>query len=184
MRYVIAISGPVAVGKSVLADQFVQRFNTYRLSTRQLLIDKGVENERGALIEAGKKFDVQTDGTWVRDGVLPYLQREKKRQVILIDAVRTERQIHHLREQLGNCFIHVHVTAPFEVAKERYESRAATAGLSNSYEEVRADPTESGVLLLDRIADRVVMNYRCDPQSILARASAGFGLFPLAPERR
>ncbi len=98
MVYVIAISGPVAVGKSVLADQFIERFRAYRLSTRQLLIDKDVENERGALIEAGKRLDRETDGAWVRDGVLPYIEREKESQVILIDSVRTEQQVRHLRE--------------------------------------------------------------------------------------
>jgi hypothetical protein len=81
LDYVIAISGPVAVGKSVLADQFIERFKAYRLSTRQLLIDRGVENERGALIEAGQRLDRETDGAWVRDGVLPYLEREKESQV-------------------------------------------------------------------------------------------------------
>ena len=50
------------------------------------------------------------------------------------------------------------------------------------YEDVRADPTESGVWLLDRIADRVVPNYQCDPASVLARATSGLGLFPTAPE--
>jgi adenylosuccinate synthase len=39
----------------------------------------------------------------------------------------------------------VHVTAPFQVVKERYESRDAAAERSKSYDEVRADPTESGV---------------------------------------
>jgi adenylosuccinate synthase len=181
--YVIAISGPVAVGKSVLADQFIERFRAYRLSTRQLLIDKDVENERGALIEAGKRLDRETDGAWVRDGVLPYIEREKESQVILIDSVRTEQQVRHLRETLGDSFIHMHVTAPIQVAQERYEKRDAAADQSMTYDEVRADPTESSVWLLDRVADRVVVNHRCDPKSLLARATAGLGLFPLAPER-
>jgi adenylosuccinate synthase len=183
MGHVIAISGPVAVGKSVLADQFIERFRTYRISTRQILIDQGVDNDRDALIEAGKSLDLETDGAWVRDGVLPYLEREKAKQVILIDAVRTERQVHHLRENLGNRFVHVHVTAPFEVVKERYESRAAAADQSKSYDEVRADPTESGVWLLGRCADRVIVNHRCDRKSLLARATAGLGLFPSSPDR-
>ena len=89
MSYIIAVSGPVAVGKSALVNEFVERFSTYRLSTRQILIDMGVQNERGALIAAGARLDVETDGAWVRDGVLPYIERAR---VILIDAVRTERQ--------------------------------------------------------------------------------------------
>jgi adenylosuccinate synthase len=183
LHYVIAISGPVAVGKSVLATQFVDRFRTYRISTRQILIDKGVENSRSALIEAGKQLDLETDGKWVRDGVLPYLERESEKQVLLIDAVRTARQAYHLRERFRDRFVHVHVAAPLSVIKERYEGRAAAADQCNSYDEVRADPTEAGVWLLDRIADRVVINYRCDPKSLLARATTGLRLFPSAPEQ-
>jgi adenylosuccinate synthase len=183
LDYVIAISGPVAVGKSLLANQFIERFKTYHLSTRQILIDKGIQNDRGALIEAGNSLDRETDGTWVSDGVLPYLEREKGKQVILIDAVRTERQVHHLREKLGDRFIHVHVTAPIQVLKERYENRDAAADRSQTYDQLRAHPTEQSVWLLDRIADIVVVNHRCDPKSLLARATAGLGLFPLAPEQ-
>ena len=68
MKYLIAISGPVASGKSVLANELLKRFKTYRISTRQLLADTGAVNERNALIEAGKRLDSETDGTWVRDG--------------------------------------------------------------------------------------------------------------------
>ncbi|MET4121056.1 adenylate kinase family enzyme [Bradyrhizobium sp. JR1.5] len=63
MRYVIAISGPVAVGKSALAGELERRFGAYRISTRTLLIDAGTKNERSELIEAGKRLDVQTGGT-------------------------------------------------------------------------------------------------------------------------
>jgi len=98
MRYLIAISGPVASGKSALANEMLKRFKTHHISTRQLLADTGAPNERNALIEAGKQLDRDTDGIWVRDGSRPYIQQnEKTCDIILIDAVRTERQIHHLR---------------------------------------------------------------------------------------
>jgi adenylosuccinate synthase len=178
LRYVVAISGPVAVGKSVLANEFIKRFRTYRISTRQIMIDAGIENDRGALIEAGKKLDIGTDGAWVRDGVRRYVGAQADKQVILIDAVRTPRQIEHLRDEFGERFIHIHVTAPTEVVRQRYETRAAAADQRKNYDEVRADPTESGVWELDAIADRVVENHQCDPASLLSRASVGLQLFP------
>jgi adenylosuccinate synthase len=184
VKYLIAISGPVASGKSILANQIVTRFGAYRVSTRQLLADTGVPNERNALIEAGKRLDSETDGTWVRDGCTPYVNANADRSdVVLIDAARTENQIHHLRERFGERFFHVHVSVPYAVAKERYEERDAAWDKDVPYEDVRADPTERGVWLLDRIADRVVQNYRCDPDSLLARAVAGLKLFPLRAER-
>lgn len=182
LKYVIAISGPIASGKSVIAEEITKRFNAHRISTRQLLIDAGVENERKALIEAGKRLDQDTDGAWVLDGSRKYIERHKACDVVVIDAVRTERQIHHLRETFGERFVHVHVEVPFATAKERYGTRGATGDLP-SYDEVRADPTENGVWSLDLIADRVVKNVNCDPQSLLARALAGLKLFPAEPER-
>jgi len=71
---------------------------------------------------------------------------------------------------------------PYHVAKARYEERKAPWDEGVPYEDVRADPTENGVWSLDRIADRVVKNHQCDAASILARAVAGLGLFPLTPE--
>jgi adenylosuccinate synthase len=185
VKYVIAISGPVASGKSVLATQILNRFKAYKISTRQILAETGVPNERNALIEAGKKLDQTTDGAWVRDGSRPYIQQhEKTRDIILIDAVRTEGQINHLRDEFGERFFHVHVSVPYDLAKKRYEERKADWDKGVSYENVRADPTEGGVWSLDRIANRVVTNNdETDPASLLALALTGLNLFPHEPER-
>src|SRR5437762_7816910 len=121
----------------------LKRFKTHRISTRQLLADTGAPNERNALIEAGKRLDRDTGGTWVRDGSRRYVQQnEKSCDVILIDAVRTEPQINHLREEFGEKFLHVHVCVPYGVAKKRYEERKAEWDRDVPYEDVRADPTE------------------------------------------
>jgi adenylosuccinate synthase len=47
---------------------------------------------------------------------------------------------------------------------------------------VHLELTEGSVSLLSQVADRVIMNDRCCPKSLLARATAGLGLFPLAVE--
>jgi adenylosuccinate synthase len=181
VRYIIAISGPVAVGKSALADELLQRFNSHRISTRQLLIDTGCPNERDALIEAGKRLDTQTGGRWVRDGITRYAAEHEGKDVILVDAVRTAPQIAFLRETYGERLVHVHVTAPLEVIKKRYEERGSLADTGMTYDQVRADPTEAGVWLLNGKADRVVENHNKKPASLLALAAAGLGLFPLEP---
>jgi AraC-like DNA-binding protein len=156
-----------------LADRLLQRFSSYRVSTRQLLIDRNCPNERNALIEAGKRLDQETDGSWVRDGIARYVASHKDKDIILVDAVRTERQISHLRETYGTRCVHIHVTAPFEVAKERYQNRGSIADRGMTYDQVRADPTESEVWALEKIADRVVVNHNQEPESLLALAAAG-----------
>jgi adenylosuccinate synthase len=181
VRYIIAISGPVAVGKSALADELLQRFSSHRISTRQLLIDTSCQNERDALIEAGKRLDTQTGGRWVRDGIARYVTEHEDKDVILVDAVRTAPQIAYLRETYGERLVHVHVTAPFEVVKKRYEGRGSIADTGMTYDQVRADPTEASVWSLDGTADRVVVNHNREPASLLALAVAGLGLFPLDP---
>jgi adenylosuccinate synthase len=181
MKYVIAVSGPVAVGKTALTKEIEARFVTHRISTRQFLLAEGASDDRTSLIQKGKDLDQQTEGTWVRDKCAPIIaQHEAAADVILVDAVRTERQVHHLRQAYGRRFIHVHVTANPDTVRMRYESRGST-GDTVSYVVVRADSTESGVWQLDKIADRVVINELCEPPSLLARATAGLGLFPLTP---
>ena len=61
MKYVIAISGPVAVGKTALTKEIEKRFITHRISTRQFLLKAGAADERISLIEKGKLLDQQTD---------------------------------------------------------------------------------------------------------------------------
>lgn len=181
MRYIVAISGPVAVGKSALANEFISRFGAHRISTRTLLIDAGAKDDRADLIDTGKRLDIQTDGAWLRDGVQKQLQQHPGKDIVLVDSVRTPRQIEHMRDAYGEKFIHVHLSAPYDVVKERYESRGSVADTGMQYDAVRGDSTESGVWSLHRIADRVVENWRCEPPSLLAKAVAGLGLFPLAP---
>jgi adenylosuccinate synthase len=179
LDYVIAVSGPVAVGKSVLVNEFVNRFRTCRVSTRQILIERGIPNDRGALIEAGKRLDLETDGSWIREGLRPYLERETDKQIILIDTVRTERQIRRLRETLGYRFIHVHITAPFQVVKERYESRDAAADQSKSYGEVYADPTESAPTRQHRRSGGRQPSMR--PKIAVGTRNGRTGAFPSSP---
>ncbi|MGA7807673.1 adenylosuccinate synthetase [Bradyrhizobium sp.] len=178
MRYIIAISGPVAAGKSALADELLRRFSSHRISTRTLLLNEGCPNERDALIEAGKRLDVDTDGRWVRDGIARYVAEHESKDVILVDAIRTARQVAHLRETYGDRLVHVHVTAPLEVVKKRYEDRGSVTDTGMTYDQVRADPTEAGVWSLDGTADRVVENHNREPASLLALAVAGLELFP------
>jgi adenylosuccinate synthase len=180
VRYVIAISGPVAVGKSALAGELVRRFGAYRISTHTLLVEAGAKDQRAELIAAGKKLDVDTNGAWVCDGVRNHLRLHGEKDIVLVDSVRTPEQVEHLRDAFGEKFVHVHVTAPYAIVKQRYEERNSVADTGMEYDQVRADSTESGVWLLDRIADRVVENWKCEPPSLLAKAVVGLGLFPTA----
>jgi len=74
--------------------------------------------------------------------------------------------------------IHIHITAPLSVVERRYRKRAAASDDRRSYDDVRSDPTEAAVWNLKDVADVVVENDRCEAPALLARATAGLGLFP------
>ena len=157
-----------------------RRFGAYRIFTHTLLVEAGAKDKRAELIAAGKKLDADTNGAWVCDGVRNHLRLHGEKDIVLVDSVRTPEQIEHLRDAFGEKFVHVHVTAPYAIVKQRYEERNSVADTGMEYDQVRADSTESGVWLLDRIADRVVENRRCEPPSLLAKAVVGLGLLASA----
>ncbi len=182
MDYVFLISGPISVGKSALAAQFEQRFEAKRLSTRQLLQRQAPDADRETLIKLGEELDRSTDGKWVLDGFLAEIALSGSGGIWLIDAVRTVRQIAHFREACGGV-VHIHLTAPIGVLRQRYIDRSPELREFKSYDEAKQHGTEQNIESLAAIADFVVETHRCDPASLLARATAGLGLFPKTPER-
>lgn len=182
MKKIIAISGPVASGKSIIAEDAQKRFGASIISTSNLLRESGVGDDRSGLIEEGKRLDRETGGAWVLERSRHHIEGRDEDEVVVIDAVRTAGQIDHLRKAYGHRFVHVHVDVPYELAKRHYDERRRKGDFP-PYEEIHKDPTESGVWDLGKVADRLVRNEHCDKASLLARAFAGLGLFPLAPER-
>lgn len=181
MDYIFLISGPIAVGKSDLTKQLERRFLARRISTSQLLIDHGTPPEREDLIRRGIELDTETKGKWVADFAREKMENE--RGLWIIDAVRTRRQVEHLREAFGQRVIHVHLTAPLSELEARYAHRERAIREFDTYEEARRHGTEVNIEELAEIADFVVPAFRCKPESELARVTAGLGLYPLAAEQ-
>lgn len=107
LRYLFVLSGPVAVGKSELAQQFEERFGALCISTRNVLLENGVANERTALIEGGVALDASTGGEWVASGLRKVLATHPPTRIVVLDSVRRVEQIDHLRAAYGNCVVHV-----------------------------------------------------------------------------
>jgi adenylosuccinate synthase len=182
MRYVIAISGPVAVGKTGVLELLENRFGARRISTRKLILErKSVPSERGALQTAGDELDRETDGAWVAEGVSSILAAGGAPDAVLVDSVRIKPQIDHLRRSFGSRVVHIHLNAPLDVLSERYLGRPRELREFDTYDEVRTSATEAAVGELRNVADVVVDTDRCDPISVLARAVAGLGLYPTEP---
>ena len=178
---VIAISGPVASGKSSLAAGLADRFPRIEvIKTHELirLEDLSVEFDRAALQAAGTRLDRRTNGRWVGQAlgrVVMGMAREPAH--IIVDSCRIEGQIDGLRQAFGDRVVHVHLTAPEKELEVRYKARRSEMKELGSYAEVRADPTEAQVDELRKMADIVVDTARCDADDVVVRTAAQLGLY-------
>lgn len=185
MKSIFLVSGPIAVGKSTFTKELVERFGAIRVSTRTLLIKASEGSEdREMLIALGDDLDARTAGTWVLDQFMAETDGAPGDMVWLVDAVRTADQVEKFREKFGRRVIHVHLTAPIGVLRERYLKRPAELKEFASYDEAKAHgKTEPRIHELADNADVVLDTHRSSAASLLARATAGLGLFPKEVER-
>lgn len=188
---IVAISGPVGAGKSTLARGLTDRYNGRHLSTKELLrthaqtIGDDLPAERRALQDYGDALDTQTDGGWVARAAAQHVAEEAAAGLVIVDAVRIQRQIDALREAFGANVIHLHLYSSKEVLARRYTNRGGTSGLVElpSYVDVAANATEAAVHELVRDADVAIDTERSNVEDVLIRAAAGLGLLPAIGHR-
>lgn len=185
---IVALSGPVASGKSTLAAGLVSRYGAAHVSTRELLQARAAAGggpglvDRRALQEFGEELDLRTSGRWVAADLKPWVESASPGGVVVIDAVRVPEQLAELRNLFGRRVWHVHVeTTSLSELERRYAERAANNGpvveLEN-YAQVRANKTEASVPHLAQLADVVLDTFRSTPADVLVRCAARLGLLP------
>lgn len=175
MRLVVALSGAVGSGKTTVARALAKLPGASRMSTRTMILDRtGSANARIDLQEAGDGLDRETNFAWVADGVSAL--DAPPDAVIVVDAVRRAEQVRHLRDRFPGLVRHVHLVVEEGTLVRRHAARAHAAEEPASYEEVRANATEAGVVDLAASADVVFDPSRLDDRSIAAVALAGLGM--------
>lgn len=160
---VLLLSGPVAVGKSTLATKLVgdHGFRTIRSGNhlRSVAAQLGSDTTRRDLQDLGDSLDLQTDYLWLIDDVAsPQIEAAPDHAHWLLDSVRKERQVEHFRSRFPHV-VHVHLIAPEEVLRSRYEARLAAGGEyegSTPYDVAVGHPNEVASRGLIGIADHVV----------------------------
>ncbi len=179
IQRLILISGPVSSGKSTLSHDLADRFGFAVYRTRKWLGRRLREEsrDRANLQQEGDRLDVQTRGRWVLEELtkeLPALADE----VVVLDSVRTRDQIEALRDAFGPIVTHIHVTAPLEVLRKRYDQRRKRElrDLAD-YEQVRQNQTEQHVDALRDVADIVIDTNRCTNEDVLIRAASHLRLY-------
>ena len=186
---IVVISGPVAAGKTTLAEGLCARYGGRRFSTRSLLADRLGDDQgsdRRALQELGHELDELTGGAWLTTALTPALYEETASNLAVIDAVRIPQQIEHLRRAFGRRVVHIHLTASDAVLSARYEGRRRASELVEfaTYAELRSDPVEAKTDELRDDADVVIDTARSSAGDILIRAAARLGLLSHLDARR
>jgi adenylosuccinate synthase len=185
-RRIIALSGPIASGKTALGDTLIERYGFRRFKTRELLkrLLPSTAVERAALQQAGEALDRKTNGRWIADALVRELAGDTDASSdVIVDAVRIEAQIEAIRNSYGPSVVHVHLTAPKEVLSGRYSRRKGPVRELKTYEGVKGDPTEAQVEELGSIADIVIDTKQSTPDDVVIRVASHLGLYGRGLER-
>lgn len=175
---VIVLSGPVASGKTTLADILTARFGCHIFKTRELIATVlGTRSERVSLQRAGDKLDRTTGGRWVAEAVARSASRLPESAVLIIDSARIKDQIDAIRDAFGARVVHVHLTASVAELRNRYASRSGPLRELPSYERVRQNRTERSIEILADHADVVINTERNTRDDVFIRVASRLGFF-------
>lgn len=179
---IVLLSGSVCSGKTTLAESLREHFGFETLKTKELMrelarkqLGKELELDRRRMQRFGERLDVTTGGKWVVNGLAKLLRSSSQR--VVVDSVRILDQIRAIRRSYGFAVVHIHLTAPEGILRERYGARKAPGFRElSTYSAVQRNPTESGVKSLAAPADIVIDTARCTQMDVLVRAAAHLGL--------
>ena len=179
LQRLILISGPVSSGKSTLSKDLADQFGFTIYRTRAWLGRRLHEEYRDRLNlqQEGDRLDVRTRGRWVQEELTRVSQAQAD-ELVVLDSVRTKDQIEALRKAFGPIVTHIHVTAPEEVLKKRYnQRRRRQRGDLADYDQIRQNQTEQQVDTLRKVADIVIDTNRCTNKDVLVRAASHLNLY-------
>lgn len=187
-KYIVILTGEIRSGKSTIAKQLQQDFGFHILKTSDL-IRKEIQTNGNQKIDDKKRPDYQklgaalddrTNGTWVMKGFSDEL-KSKKQDRFVIDSCRILKQIKAFRDNFRSQVFHVHVKAPEDVLRKRFEDRdhkldkqTHPEEIIPSYEQVKKDSTEAQVKDLEKEADLVIDTDIYQQADDSAVAIAGF----------
>lgn len=178
MLFILLLSGPIAVGKTSVANALIEQHQFRRLKSsdhlKSICKSRSIEVSRANLQSVGDDLDEVTDFRWIVDDVArPQISAGSQDQRWLVDSVRKQRQVEHFRAAFGDPVFHVHLWASDTALRKRYERRRSSSehaeGLT-SYEVAVRHPNEISSRSLQGTADIAIRLERIDAD--LAAAAA------------
>lgn len=181
---VVLVSGQICSGKSALVDQLSDKHGARIVKTKELILKKlpKTKEERRALQLAGQRLDREDDGHWVAEALQRIVDEsshgETPKGLYVVDSVRILGQVNAVRKAYGADVHHVHLTAPEDELRARFDERARSDDQSITYDQLKSNRTEKGVEKLADVADVVVSTDKCSKEAVLVRATALLNLYP------
>ena len=171
---VILLSGPIASGKTTLARELRQFASAEDISTSGLIaasLDR--EADRGELQALGQNANFQ-GSDWLVRAVRQAGDRSQRRQIIVVDAIRTFEQLVGLRKAAAGTWriLHVHLAGDAKLLARRHEGRRDDG---SAWDQAMRAPTEAAVQALEAEADVVIDTTRGTPTDVAARVGARLG---------
>lgn len=183
-RRIVLLSGPVASGKTTLAESLAHRNGFHVIKTRHLIQElRGASQVRSELQQAGETLDQQTGGSWVADALVREAGKLSDDAELVVDSVRIGGQVDSIRQRFGDRVVHVHLSAETRVLASRWRERSPALRESKSYAQVRANPTEAQVDSLSGVADIVIDTKQSSQSDVLVRVASHLGLYGRSVER-
>jgi adenylosuccinate synthase len=151
----VPLAGELCAGKTTLAHGLSTRLGADVLSARsELRRIAGRALDRRALQQFGAEVDEQTAGLWLVDAV-----REIARdgvEVVIVDAVRTLRQLDALRSYEDWIVAPVYLSATPLAREKRFQVRGSAEDRGVEFTEVSAHRTEQGARSLQTDAQLAI----------------------------
>lgn len=177
---VIGISGPIAAGKTSLAEMAESEgfaYTRFSLVIDDMLREAGLPLDRDHRQRMGEK--VNREGLQ-RVLAARTLERVAGQSRVVIDGLRFPDDHAFLKEKFGFRFIHIFVTADLEARRMRYAARLDLdpADAGQVFDEVMRSDVERRVPEMEHLANHIIFNNgtKSDMAATLTQLSAQWGV--------
>ncbi|MBI5127870.1 MAG: adenylosuccinate synthetase [Rhodopseudomonas palustris] len=186
MSQVVLISGHICTGKTDLAKRLQRDFGYHVVRTSDLIRaeaeKRGLNTDRLSLQALGDRLDAETGHKWLLDSVLTQTSGLPFEQPVVVDNVRTWRQLECFRQRQSIEVVHVHLyVLDRTILEGRFNRRNEKRDTQNTetYSEADLIKNEEDIQKFKLDADVRINTNRTDGDDTLVRVAARLGL--LAP---
>ena len=177
----IALSGPMTAGKSTLAKELHSSAGALIITTHGPLYARvRTKNPtRRELQDAGVSLDRETGGRWVLDHCRRELDKNPETTLAVLDCVRNETQLQHIRAEWPGPLLHLHLTASPETLAARYLKRGDPSPMSQS----QGHPAEQGIAQLGERAPLAISASQVRPAQAARTALTAMAVMKALSDR-